>query len=86
SSTTRLYRESLDLLGEGEVERFQERLAALRNDFIPLPLDLPLNNLQELCCEQGRCYYAPPFHAPYKKRLTWQAWTKLQCKLIVVQP
>jgi putative protease len=86
ASTTRLYRESIDLLSRGDLEGFQDKLTSLRKTFVPLPMDLPLNNLQELCCEQGRCYYAPPFHAPYKHQLPWQAWTKLQCKLLVVQP
>jgi putative protease len=86
ASTTRLYRESIDLLEQGDVEKYQDRLQSIRNTFIPLPHDLPLNSLQELCCEQGRCYYAPPFHAPYKTKLLWQTWTKLQCKLLVVQP
>jgi len=61
-------------------------LENIKESFVPLPQTLPLNNLQELCCEQGRCYYAPKFHAPYKEELAWQAWTKLQCKLLVVQP
>jgi hypothetical protein len=61
-------------------------LENVKESFVPLPGTLPMNNLQELCCEQGRCYYAPRFHAPYREKLAWQAWTKLQCKLLVVQP
>jgi putative protease len=85
ASTTRLYREFIDLLQRGEEELYRERLESIKHTFIPLPQTLPLTNLQELCCEQERCYYAPQFHAPYKNQLTWQAWTKLQCKLLVVQ-
>jgi putative protease len=86
ASTTKLYRESLDLLQKGDEERFLHRLEEIKKNFIPLAQTLPLNNLQELCCEQERCYYAPTFHAPYKTPLSWGTWTKLQCKLLVVQP
>ena len=85
ASTTRLYREFIDLLQQGKEDIYRERLESIKENFIPLPQTLPLTNLQELCCEQERCYYAPQFHAPYKEQLTWQAWTKLQCKLLVVQ-
>lgn len=85
ASTTKLYRDSLALLQSGETEEFWERLESIKDTFIPLPQTLPLTNLRELCCEQERCYYGPQFHAPYKQQLTWQAWTKLQCKLLVVQ-
>ena len=86
ASTTRLYRECLDMLLRGEEDQFHEKLRGIKDSFVPLPHSLPLTNLQELCCEQERCYYSPTFHAPYKRKLTWQTWTKLQCKLIVVQP
>jgi collagenase-like PrtC family protease len=86
ASTTKLYREALDMLQLGDEESYMQKLETIKKTFTLLPRTLPMNNLQELCCEQGRCYYAPTFHAPYKKKLTWQAWTKLQCKLLVVQP
>ena len=85
ASTTKLYRESIDILKQGDEELFLNNLESLKKKFVPLPQTLPLNNLKELCCEQGRCYYSPNFHAPYKQKMSWQAWTKLQCKLIVVQ-
>ena len=85
ASTTRMYRDSMDLIQNGDLEGFQEKLKKLQETFIPLPHDLPLNNLRELCCEQNRCYYSPQFHAPYKRKLAWQTWTKLQCKLLVLQ-
>jgi hypothetical protein len=86
ASTTRLYRESLDMLQQGDEEEFLEKLESIKDTFVPLPHTLPLMNLRELCCEQERCYYTPTFHAPYKRKLNWQTWTKLQCKLLVVQP
>ncbi len=84
-STTRLYRESIDMIIQGMEEEFMEKLTTLRESFIPLPHDLPLTNLHELCCEQKRCYYSPLFHAPYQKLLSWRTWTKLQYKLLVIQ-
>lgn len=86
ASTTKLYRDSIDMIQRDNVEGFHNMLKDVQKTFIPLPHDLPLNNLQELCCGQGRCYYSPQFHAPYKQELPWQVWTKLQCKLLVVQP
>ena len=85
AATTKLYRESLDILQRGDEEAFLQGIDSVKETFTPLAQTLPLNNLQELCCEQGRCYYAPSFHAPYKLKLPWQAWTKLQCKLLVIQ-
>jgi putative protease len=85
ASTTKLYREFIDLLKKEEEGKFRERLEVIRENFKPLSKTLPLNNLQELCCEQERCYYSDQFNAPYKKKLSWKAWTKLQCKILVVQ-
>ena len=84
-STTRLYRESIDMILKGREKEFTKNLVALKEDFVPLPHDLPLTNLRELCCEQQRCYYSPLFHAPYREPLSWQTWTKLQYKLLVIQ-
>jgi hypothetical protein len=86
ASTTKLYRDSLDMLQNGEIEKFIEKLNSIKDNFVPLPQTLPLMNLKELCCEQERCYYTPTFHAPYKEKLNWQTWTKLQCKLLMVNP
>ncbi|NHJ31510.1 MAG: hypothetical protein FK732_01480, partial [Asgard group archaeon] len=85
ASTTKLYRELIDLLNGGDKQLFDEKVDSAKNNFVPLPKTLPLNNLKELCCDQERCYYSSHFHAPYKKELSWQSWTKLQCKLLVVQ-
>ena len=84
-STTRLYRESIDMILQGMEEEFMEKLTTLKESFIPLPHDLPLTNLHELCCEQRRCYYSPLFHTPYREPLSWKTWTKLQYKLLVLQ-
>jgi len=81
-STTRLYRELIDMIDRGEMKAFETRLGWLRKNFLPLQHDLPLFSLQELCCDQGRCYYSPLFHAPYKIPLSWQTWTKHQFKFI----
>ena len=81
-STTKVYRELIDMIDRGEIKAFQKRLEWLRKNFLPLQHDLPLLNLQELCCEQERCYYSPLFHAPYKIPLSWQTWTKHQFKFI----
>jgi putative protease len=82
ASTVKMYRELMTLINRGEFETFQQRIAALKNNFIPLQRDLPMLNLNELCCEQQRCYYSPLFHAPYKTPITWQTWTKHQFKFI----
>ncbi len=84
-STTRLYRESIDMILKGREEKFMKKLTTAKEDFVPLPHDLPLTTLHELCCEQQRCYYSPLFHPPYKEPLSWKTWTKLQYKLLVVQ-
>ena len=86
ASTTKLYRQAIDMLQESDEKSYLEYIESIKKKFIPLPNTLPLNNLDELCCEQKRCYYNPQFHAPYKQKLSWQNWTKLQCKLIVIQP
>ena len=84
-STTRLYRESIDMILDGKEKEFEKKTNAWKESFTPLPRDLPLTNLRELCCEQRRCYYSPLFHAPYREPLSWKTWTKLQYKLLEVQ-
>ena len=74
------------MIQQGEEDKFKEKIKISKESFIPLPHDMPLNNLNELCCEQQRCYYNEPFFTPYKKRLQWQTWTKLQCKMLLVKP
>jgi len=84
-STTRLYRESIDMILKGKEKEFIKKLTAVKDNFVPLPHDLPLTRLNELCCEQQRCYYSPLFHTPYREPLSWKTWTKLQYKLLVLE-
>jgi len=83
-STTRLYRESINMILDGRGEEYMDWISTIKDSFVPLPRDLPLTNLRELCCEQGRCYYSPLLHAPYREPLSWKTWTKLQYKLLVI--
>ena len=77
-NATRVYRELLDLIGENKLEEFKEKITKLKRDFLPRP---PMfANLEEVACEQERCFYSPLFHAPYKTRLSWHAWLKYQFK------
>ena len=77
-NTTKVYRELIDLVCEGKMDAYWERVAWLKKNFLPLPRE-PLT-LQEIFCEQGRCYYSPLFHAPYKTSLSWTAWTKFKLR------
>lgn len=76
-SSTRIYRELMDLIARGELGLFKEKLDSLKNgDFIALPPQIA--TLRELVCEQKRCFYFSHFHAPYKIPISWHAWTKFQ--------
>jgi len=75
-STTRMYRELIDMLSNGETVSFQDRLRSLKTHFYPIP-PVP-TNLQETFCDQERCYYGPLFHAPYKYSQTMEMWTRSQ--------
>jgi len=81
-STIKIYRELMTHITHGEFKVLQQRIEYLKKNYIPLQRDLPMLNLNELCCEQLRCYYAPLFHAPYKTPIAWQTWTKHQFKFI----
>jgi putative protease len=81
-STTKLYRELLDLLERGQMTTYWKRVESLKRQFIPKPPYL--QNLHESCCEQKRCYYSPFFHAPYKLPVSWHAWTKCQFKTLTM--
>jgi len=79
-STTRVYRELLDLIAQNRTEEFETRVSDLKNNFLPRP---PMfANLKEVACEQRRCFYSPLFHAPYKRQLSWPAWLKYQFKFL----
>jgi len=75
-STTKIYRELLDLIASGYMDEYRDRLEELKNEvyFMPVPSDF--FRLKDIWCWQNRCYYSPLEQAPYKKRLTWQTWTK----------
>ena len=77
-STTKAYRELIDLLAQGRIDSFQEKLETLKRDWIPMPLSIW--SLREFLCKQKRCYYSPLIHAPYRIPLSWQASTKARFK------
>lgn len=82
--TTKIYRDFIDLLTNGREENFQKNLELSKKMFTPLPKDMPLHNLEELCCEQKRCFYSDLFHTPYKYPVSWRTWTKHQLKYIQI--
>jgi putative protease len=75
-STTRVYRELLDLIAAGRNDEYQKKLDELKNGVYFLPVPSDFYKLKEIWCWQNRCYYSPLNHAPYKTPLTWQTWTK----------
>jgi putative protease len=75
-STTKVYRELLDLISSGNMEEYKKRIDELRKGVFFLPVPSDFYRLEDIWCWQERCYYSPLSHAPYKKRLTWQTWTK----------
>jgi putative protease len=79
-STTKMYRELLDLLLIGDLKNYEKKVDWLRENFVPLEREMPLLRLNEQFCSQERCYYSPLFHAPYKIPLSWKTWTKHQFK------
>ena len=80
-TTTKIYRELIDVLSKGDNDAFQKKLEFLKDGgFNPRTNALP--NLREVYCTQKRCYYSPLFHPTYKVPLSWQAWTKSQFKVL----
>jgi len=77
-STTRAYRELLDLLSQDRMEEFKEKLELYRINLIAMPSTIW--SLKEFLCEQKRCYYSPFLHTPYRFPLSWQASTKSKFK------
>lgn len=82
-STTRIYRDLLNLIAEGNMRKYERRVAQLKKEFFPQPPFFA--NLKEAICEQKRCLYSPLFHAPYKLPISWPAWTKMQFKSLVLK-
>ncbi|MDQ1281375.1 MAG: family peptidase, partial [Thermoproteota archaeon] len=78
-SATKIYRELIDLIGKGQMDKFEERVEFLKNNFHPHVVGQA--NLQECYCEQKRCYYPPLFFAQYKQPQSWYGWTKSQLQL-----
>jgi len=79
-SLTKVYRELIDLLGEGRLNDFKEKVDLLKREFHPF-VGIPAT-LEEIYCEQKRCYYPPLFHAAYKQPLSWHSWTKSKVKFM----
>jgi len=75
-STTRVYRELIDLVYEGRTKEYKQRLEELKNGVYFLPVPTDFYKLKEIWCRQNRCYFSGIANAPYKIPLSWQTWTK----------
>jgi len=75
-STTKVYRELIDLVYERRMEDYERRLEELKNGVYFLPIPTDFYKLREIWCLQNRCYYSGLANAPYKTPLSWQTWTK----------
>ena len=75
-TTTKIYRELLDLVSDGKIDKYNDRLEELKNGVYFLPVPSGFYKLKDIWCWQNRCYYSPLVNAPYKTPLTWQTWTK----------
>jgi len=75
-STTKIYRELIDLVFEGRIKEYEQRLEELKNGVYFLPVPTDFYKLKEVWCLQNRCYYSGLANAPYKTPLSWQTWTK----------
>ncbi|MDQ1280468.1 MAG: family peptidase [Thermoproteota archaeon] len=81
-STTKIYRELVNMLATGELSSFKERIKSLKNgDFVPFPPTFL--SVDDFCCQKRRCYYNSLLHAPYKVPLSWQTRTKSIFKTLV---
>jgi collagenase-like PrtC family protease len=75
-SETKVYRELVDLIVNGQISEYKQRLESLKTNSENCVLNHELPILRQFYCEQKRCYYQPIFHTPYKHPVSWQAWTK----------
>jgi putative protease len=75
-STTKVYRELLDLIAAGRMDDYNDRIEELKNGVYFLPVPSDFYKLKEIWCLQNRCYNGPFSNAPYKTPLSWQTWTK----------
>ena len=73
-TTTQLYHQCMNLIKTGKIRKFREKLNTLKIKFNPLPPSI--SNLDEMFCEQNRCYYTNLFHSPYNIPVSWKAWLK----------
>ncbi|UCH36884.1 MAG: U32 family peptidase, partial [Candidatus Bathyarchaeota archaeon] len=81
-NTTRLYRSAIDQIVSGDREGFYKEVESIKQRYLPLPKEIL--TLQELFCEQQRCYYSQLFHTPYKVPLSWTTWTKFKFRTKMV--
>jgi hypothetical protein len=81
-NTIRIYRELINLLEQGDLQAFKEKIEFLKNNFKPAPPSLA--TLNDMLCSQKRCYYPPLFHSPSKMPISWQSWTRLQFNTLVL--
>ena len=82
-TTTKVYRELLDLIAEGRMSEYQKRLTEMKEHVYFAPVQTSFHKLKDIWCHQERCYYSPIAHAPYKIPLTWQTWTKQHFSWVV---
>ena len=82
-TTTKIYRELIDLIKEGRSNEFNEKVNEIKIGTHPFP-GIPAS-LEEIYCEQKRCHYPPLFHAPYKSHFSWHTWTKSKFKFMRVE-
>ena len=75
-TTTKIYRELLDLIAAGRMDEYRKQLEKLKNGVYFLPVPSDFYKLKDMWCWQNRCYYSPIAQAPYKTPLSWQTWTK----------
>jgi putative protease len=82
-NTTKMYRELIDLIVNGQTEAYWKRINELKLNFMISP-SLSILTLKDYYCEQKRCFYSPIFHSPYKIPSSWCTWTKMQFKNLAV--
>ncbi len=75
-ATTKVYRELLDYIANGNIEEYTKKIEELKNGVYFLPVPSDIYKLRDIWCLQNRCYNNPLSNAPYKIPLTWQTWTK----------
>jgi putative protease len=82
-TTTRIYRELLKLIKEGNIEAYNEKVNFFRDNFLPFPPALP--TIREFFCEYKRCYFGELFNSPYKLPASLKIWTKFRFESMVFE-